>query len=543
MILQASKDIAPFYTRFGAKTNSCSQALWLQLGQAEAGTASLLEPDPELKAMTMWNRREDGSRSSEGADGGDDDDGDQAADEDGDTSRLVELYDLCAEAALDDAKTEAAPVTLSPVTPSPVTPSPATPSPVTPSPVTPSPGVPTTAHLPPATKMRTRRWERDISALLCKCGRGVAFKAVELAAKEDRTRLDAATPRVLRSRLEAVPDLARSYVEKGWVVTNKSRLKQHLSMLEGAWRAPPGIVKRALIDAADAVDSSELPDRQYESLEGKLKEMVPLEDLKSERDVKAEKSGKSADLKGYRRPTRRHRGMAHECNLHHARLDFYGKSWIRGKGPDGVSNAERLAHCLEMRHFHPAHQALLDDAKEVFWTVLNEASKNAIYNSCVVMDSEGDEHVKWHSDTLTGSPDSPYVDGAAIIVVMKGMRQMLHTRGMLNGPFHSGKKTYDFETTGIPAIELEDGCAYVLPAGEIGSVDWLVEHMTWPHVEGPGAELEGVERPRRRAWVFRAIKPSHAQWYDQVWPHRMCPPSIAAKLYGASSEGGDSVWG
>ena len=63
MILQASEDIAPFYTRFGAKTNSCSQALWLQLGQAEAGTASLLEPDPELKAMTMWNRREDGSRS------------------------------------------------------------------------------------------------------------------------------------------------------------------------------------------------------------------------------------------------------------------------------------------------------------------------------------------------------------------------------------------------------------------------------------------------------------------------------------------------
>ena len=517
MILQASEDIAPFYTRFGAKTNSCSQALWLQLGQAEAGKASLLEPDPELKAMTMWNRREDGSRSSEGADGGDDDDGDQAADEDGencgdegtneggngssdkgaegrdqanddngnespgpsDTSRLVELYDLCAEAALDDAKTEAAPVTLSPVTPSPVTPSlvtpsPATPSPVTPSPVTPSPGVPTTAHLPPATKMRTRRWERDISALLCKCGRGVAFKAVELAAKEERTRLDAATPRVLRSRLEAVPDLARSYVEKGWVVTNKSRLEQHFSMLEGAWRAPPGIVKRALIDAADAVDSSERPDQQYESLEGRLKEMVPLEDLKRERDVKAEKSGKSADVKGYRRPTRRHRGMAHECNLHYARLDFYGKSWIRGTGLDGIPNAERLAHCLEMRHFHPAHQALLDDAKEVFWTVLNEASKNAIYNSCVVMDSEGDEHVKWHSDTLTGSPDSPYVDGAAIIVVMKGMRQMLHTRGMLNGPFHSGKKTYDFETTGIPAIELEDGCAYVLPAGEIGSVDWLV---------------------------------------------------------------------
>ena len=149
MILQASEDVAPFYTRFGAKTNSCSQALWLQLWLCQTygrpfGT-SLLEPDPELKAMTMWNLREDGRRSSEGADGGDDDDGDQAADEncgdegtnegtneggngssdkgaegrdqadddDGDesrgpsdTSRLVELYDVCAEAALDEADTD-----------------------------------------------------------------------------------------------------------------------------------------------------------------------------------------------------------------------------------------------------------------------------------------------------------------------------------------------------------------------------------------------------------------------------------------------------
>ena len=82
MILQASKDVAPFYTRFGAKTNSCSQALWLQLYAANAGT-SLLEPAPELRAMAIWIPREDGSRGSEGADGGDDDDGDKAADKDG----------------------------------------------------------------------------------------------------------------------------------------------------------------------------------------------------------------------------------------------------------------------------------------------------------------------------------------------------------------------------------------------------------------------------------------------------------------------------
>jgi hypothetical protein len=152
VILQASKDVAPFYTRFGAKTNSCSQALWLQLYAANAGT-SLLEPAPELRAMAIWIPREDGSRGSEGADGGDDDDGDKAADKDGggeganeggnggrdkgakgrdqadgdesrgpsegrdqadgdesrgpsNTSHLAELYDMCAEAALDKADTD-----------------------------------------------------------------------------------------------------------------------------------------------------------------------------------------------------------------------------------------------------------------------------------------------------------------------------------------------------------------------------------------------------------------------------------------------------
>ena len=71
----------------------------------------------------------------------------------------------------------------------------------------------------------------------------------------------------------------------------------------------------------------------------------------------------------------------------------------------------------------------------------------------------------------------------------------------------------------------------------------VVEHMTYPHVLGPGSEWEGVDKPRRRAWVFRAIKPEHAQWYSQEWPHRMCPPSHAAKLYGERVGGPENVWG
>ena len=102
-------------------------------------------------------------------------------------------------------------------------------------------------------------------------------------------------------------------------------------------------------------------------------------------------------------------------------------------------------------------------------------------------------------------------------------------------------KLYDFPTTGVPCIELEDGCAYMIPAGEVGSVDYLVEHMTYAHPLGPGEEWAGVEQPERKAWVYRAVKPSHAQWYSQHWHHQMCPPSHAELLYGESQR--DKVWG
>lgn len=394
----------------------------------------------------------------------------------------------------------------------------------------------------PSKIMRTRRWQRDEADYLrCSCGRGVSYAAAKAAVKEDRALFALGPPLVPISRLEAVPELARSYVERGWVKTRCSQktLDAHYEKLRGAWRAPPGVVRRDLIEAANNVDEGEKTDMQHESEGGRRQSMVPLADLKRARDAA---TGKAQDRKGYRRPARRHRGMAHQCEHHHALLDFYGKNWIKGN-----KAAEMQAHCLEMRHLTLAHHALLEHLIQVFWPVLNAASRNAVYNSCVVMDSVDDEFVNWHSDTFSASEDQnrvmPYVEGAAVIVVMMGMRQMLHTRA-LNGT--GGQKGYDFEHIGVPAIDLEDGSAYVLPAGEPGSVDYLVEHMTYRHpMHGCGKEWEGFDSSRRRVWVFRAIKPEHARWYSQEWPHRMCPPSHAAKLYGERVGAGvpENMWG
>jgi hypothetical protein len=109
------------------------------------------------------------------------------------------------------------------------------------------------------------------------------------------------------------------------------------------------------------------------------------------------------------------------------------------------------------------------------------------------MVSEDDERVSWHSDTLVADQaESPYVEGAAVLVVMKGMRQMLFTRGLKGG---TTQKVYDFPSLGVPAVELTDGSAYVLPAGKAGSVDWLVEHCT--HASPSGRTGHGVGRSTR----------------------------------------------
>ena len=109
---------------------------------------------------------------------------------------------------------------------------------------------------------------------------------------------------------------------------------------------------------------------------------------------------------------------------------------------------------------------------------------------------------------------------------------MLWTRGVIGG----SPKAYNF-VMGVPSIELESYSAYMLPAGAEGSVDWLTEHCTYAHVNGPGEEWDHGENSERYAWVFRAIKPSHAQWYEnRVAPHAMMPPSYAARIFGGNNE-------
>ena len=176
------------------------------------------------------------------------------------------------------------------------------------------------------------------------------------------------------------------------------------------------------------------------------------------------------------------------------------------------------------------HFALSQELKRVFWPVLNDASRGAVYNTCVAMVYHGDEQVKWHSDTLVPSDESAYVEGAAVLVVMRGMRQMLFTRGLVSSPYQTHGKVYDFEKTGVPSIELADGCAYVWPAGAEGSVDWLTEHGAFRHPFGPGKDWEDEESPWRMAWVFRAIKPEWAEWYSQEFPHAMRRPSEAENM-------------
>ena len=403
------------------------------------------------------------------------------------------------------------------------------------------------AELPvPPVPMKTRNAPRDLQYLLCTCRKGISYTEAALE-QHEIARMASLVPGARRHRLEPFEDLARALVTRGYVKTDcgQKKLEEHFAKLKGAFRAPPGVVRRTLIDAVDDVDMGVKFDLQHETVGGQLKHYELLEDLKEKRDQKAALTGKSSDTKGYQRPARKHRGMAHSCELHHARLDFYGKSWIRGKDADGVPNVEKRAYALEMDHLTLQHYELVNHLKEIFWSELNKASQQATYNSVICMRSRNNEHVGWHSDTLVPEKafhDCPYVEGAAILVVMKGMRQMLHTRGLTCGPF-AQKKSYDFPLTGVPCIELEDGCAYMIPAGEVGSVDYLVEHMTDAHASGPGKEWEGEAEPERNAWVYRAIRPSHAQWYSQHWPHQMLPPTLAAKLYGVSNEGPVVVWG
>ena len=54
----------------------------------------------------------------------------------------------------------------------------------------------------------------------------------------------------------------------------------------------------------------------------------------------------------------------------------------------------------------------------------------------------------------------------------------------------------------------------VWPAGEAGSTDWLFTHAIWPAKDAKPGQ-------RRRAFIFRAIKPEFAREYSVHHPYRM----------------------
>ena len=95
------------------------------------------------------------------------------------------------------------------------------------------------------------------SDLGCECGRGISFEKVEAA--ERITRAEArATERIVgavctnKRHLEAVESLARMYVEERKYVQIQCcqrKLEAHYNLLRGAYRSPPGVVRRNLIDA------------------------------------------------------------------------------------------------------------------------------------------------------------------------------------------------------------------------------------------------------------------------------------------------------
>ena len=165
----------------------------------------------------------------------------------------------------------------------------------------------------------------------------------------------------------------------------------------------------------------------------------------------------------------------------------------------------------------------MQEAKRRLWPALNEASRNAVYNVCVVMEYEyerdGCDGLATHTDTkpthASDLPKMPYVEGAGVLVVSTGMSQILYTREITSDLY---KKPESVSPLEIPALELVDGGAYYWPAGEAGSTDWMSKHRVGVHPDArPGQ--------RRLAFVFRAIKPEHAREYKLSYPYCMVEPS------------------
>jgi hypothetical protein len=187
-----------------------------------------------------------------------------------------------------------------------------------------------------------------------------------------------------------------------------------------------------------------------------------------------------------------------------------------------------MPKALEMRHMDEIIHELGLELKAKFWPVLNEASKEAVYNVCVVhsytMDDYGNkrcEQIGYHTDTKPHRQRDlehvPNVKGAAVLVVSYGMPMNLYTR-RITTPLYA--KTNKCASQQCPAAELVHGSAYVWEAGEEGSADWLFKHAVCPHPEGhPGEERVSI--------IFRALDQANSRWYHTSrFPYCMCEAEL-----------------
>ena len=160
-----------------------------------------------------------------------------------------------------------------------------------------------------ALKVRPTPMKRSTAhhALLCSCGKGISYERARDEQKRVRVAKRASLAKLGLSQMRAG--------DKG-------------ELLPGAYVLEPGRIDAAVLAAAGVIASSQEPDMQFERFEGKprkgSKGLVPLKKLKE----MAKACRDTGDNRAYRRPDRRHYGMAHgECKPTSATLDFYGKSW------------------------------------------------------------------------------------------------------------------------------------------------------------------------------------------------------------------------
>jgi hypothetical protein len=139
--------------------------------------------------------------------------------------------------------------------------------------------------------------------------------------------------------------------------------------------------------------------------------------------------------------------------------------------------------------------------KRAFYHVLNDKSKKATYDLCVIKFYKGDEMIEDHSDTrhAEGS-EVANVDGAAVLSVYVGADMELWTRRL-------GKGTREHAT------DLLGGGAFCWDAGAPGSDDYVVDHSVHPRDDAQPSDL-------RIAFVFRAMKREYGREFAPHWPHK-----------------------